>query len=189
MKYYFTLLTLAIFSFSNAFWRGHKNTPEKEILNAKIKKEFPEILAISSPGNHNDLREVLDDIFEELPLPLNKLLILDGIEGFVVRNQKDQGLELNLLAPLLPPPKYEQAGEVRDPENIYDFMAELANRYVDLLKKEGEDKEIHVVPIAKVKVVPSLAKSRPIILFGVLGKRKGSENNLTGIAGLVAQIK
>ncbi|KAI1702347.1 hypothetical protein DdX_15529 [Ditylenchus destructor] len=75
-------------------------------------------------------------------------------------------------------------------ENIFDFMGfRLANRYDELLKEEGEDKEIHVVPIAKVKDEFNDLKSGQIILMGVLGKRKDSENNLTGIAGIIAHIE
>ncbi|KAI1702340.1 hypothetical protein DdX_15522 [Ditylenchus destructor] len=183
MKYYSTLLILAIFSPASAFYI-HNRTLEKERLNAKIKEEFPEILAITSPGGHDNLHETLDEILE-LPLKdfsRNQLLILDHLKGYVVHNKHSQDLESNLLAPLLPPPEYEQAGEIDDPSKIYNFMGELADRYVELLKEEGEDKVIHVVPIAKVK-------DESIIFFGVLGKRKGTANNLTGIAGLVARIK
>ncbi|KAI1702341.1 hypothetical protein DdX_15523 [Ditylenchus destructor] len=200
MSYYFILLILALISLANAYYGpGHRNTPEKEILNAKIKEEFPEILAITSPGGHDNLRETLGDMFEGIPLfqfPYNNLHILHALDGVVVLSTEQRRTEFrrigripNLLAPLLPSPEYEQAGEIDDPSKIYNFMGELAERYVELLKEEGENKEIHVVPIAMVKDVPYKYKSRSIIFFGVLGKRSGSTNNLTGIAGLVAKIK
>ncbi|KAI1702342.1 hypothetical protein DdX_15524 [Ditylenchus destructor] len=196
MNYYFVFLILAGVSSVSAYYGpGHNRTREKQRLNAKIKENFPEILAFTSPGSHYDLNKTLDDILKGFRpqldvFPFYKLLVLDRLNGFVVRSKGDQGLESNLLTPLLPPPKYEQAGEIGDQDNIYDLMGDLANRYVDLLEEEGEIKEIHVVPIAEVEDgLDHGHQLRPVILFGVLGKQRGSANNLVGMAGLIARIK
>ncbi|KAI1702869.1 hypothetical protein Ddc_16802 [Ditylenchus destructor] len=182
MKYYFSLLILAIFSFSNALWStiGQQKVIKK-IIDEFRTDEF-HVLGISCIFS-KDLPKIVDEIFERLPErgPPTNLLILDRVKGIVFRSQSDQDLESNLLTPLLPPPKYEQAGEIAV-ENIYRFIGKLANRYVDLLKEEGEDKEIHVVPVAKVK-------NESIIFFGVLGKDTGTANNPTGISALIAQLK
>ncbi|KAI1702870.1 hypothetical protein Ddc_16803 [Ditylenchus destructor] len=193
-----------IVSLANAYHGpGHNRTPEKERLNAKIKKEFPEVLAITSPDSHNNLRETLDDIFEGLStyIPADvsfKMLILNEVKGYVLyKDGNDPLLELkpNILAPLLPPPRYEQAGQhhqanIKIMTDIYDVMFNLARRYQDLLKEQGEDKEIHVVPIAQVEDEGNEDLHKPLeVYLGVLGKRSGSSNNLTGIAGIIVQIK
>ncbi|KAI1702876.1 hypothetical protein Ddc_16809 [Ditylenchus destructor] len=210
MHYYFTLLILVVISLANAHWGpGHRNTPEKERLNAKIKNEFHDILAITSPGGHDNLSETIDDVFKGLirefdkfPIDESFISILNTLDGVVARDTENSAREPNLLTPLLRPPKYDQAGayyeESAKTRDIYDFMGELANRYV-----EGEaggslytnfTNIIHVVPIGMVvgKLDERPRENKGLyttIFLGVLGKRNGSSNNLTGIAGIAIGIE
>ncbi|KAI1702875.1 hypothetical protein Ddc_16808 [Ditylenchus destructor] len=206
MKYYFTLLILAVVPLANAFsGPGRNNTAEKERLNAKILKEFPKILSIISPkddlynakspidGLVATVDNILEDLYQEGSFPGNYdevLLVLDRTFGVVLYDKGYMDSEPNLLAPFLFPPKYTQAGYTNIPETIDKFMVELAERYFDLFKEDGEEKEIHVVPIAKVKDELNDFKSGPVIVFGVLGRKKSAcADRLLGIAGITAHIE
>ncbi|KAI1711762.1 hypothetical protein Ddc_12775 [Ditylenchus destructor] len=207
MKFYLFLLSLfVIIPLANTYGCCHGIKRAKIELNERIKEEFPEILDIKTTAAHENLEETVGDILElldgDFQHPSEVLLTLDNVHAISTNVTKIDEPPItsvpNSLAVLLPHPPYESASELsfRETVALKAFMKTLAQRYVTLLRDQGEDKEVRVVPIGKVKAYdekryPHYYETRDepySALLGVLGRRQGTDQ-FYGIAGLLVRFE
>ncbi|KAI1706313.1 hypothetical protein Ddc_15356 [Ditylenchus destructor] len=204
---------LSVFLLLSAFalcegWHGpgHRIDSGKEELNFLVKNENPEIQRIISIPNHDNLSETLYDILRVSDDP-HTLYQLEYLDKNAVSAAVGRGLLYydNPLSPLYPN-WVKTLGDLSQGEfnRLYGFIEELAKSYVQHLKEDyGEEKEIQVVPIAKLHWIPiaKLDENEPLhpakkndrllVLLGVLGRRvsDGDSGKLNGFAGLTVLIE
>ncbi|KAI1711763.1 hypothetical protein Ddc_12776 [Ditylenchus destructor] len=211
MKLYFLLLSLFSLIPSKSAYCCHGIKRAKIELNDQIKEEFPEILDIKSIAAHENLTETLEDMLQVLngdfQHPSEVLLTLDYVHAISTYVTNDD-VEIdhvipvvsvtNSLAVLLPHPPYESASELslRELLPLESFTRKLARRYLKLLRDQGEDKQVRVVPIGKVKAFdeerhPKYYETRDepySVVLGVLARRQGTKQ-FYGIAGLLVRFE
>ncbi|KAI1706311.1 hypothetical protein Ddc_15354 [Ditylenchus destructor] len=203
---------LSVFLLLSAFalcegsdWRRHLMDPLKEELNVLVKKENSEIQRIVSIPDHGNLSETLDNILR-VSQDRHTLYQLEGLDKDAVSAVVGRVPYYypNPLSHLYPNWLKVNIGDLSQDEfnRLYDFIEQLAKSYVQHLKEDyGEEKEIQVVPIAKLHWIPiakldgndsSAKKNDPLlVLLGVLGRRvsDGDSGKLNGFAGLTVLIE
>ncbi|KAI1717618.1 hypothetical protein Ddc_09775 [Ditylenchus destructor] len=177
------------FPLANAFFK-HLSPSDKAILNDKIRDRLPEIVNVECIVEHDNLDETLDGFLKLLEddslYPLSLFHIFDSVYSIAAHDSEATRVAENPLANLLPPPSGEYLSP-RKLRHLYPFMQKLALSYVQILKQDfQEEKEIHVIPIGWRE---ELEGGSLKVLFGVLGKRKGSRNNLKSIARVLADFQ
>ncbi|KAI1700981.1 hypothetical protein Ddc_17845 [Ditylenchus destructor] len=166
----------------------HLLTLDTIILNGQIKKEFSEIVRIKNIPEHEDFNKTLDEILTVVKED-DQLRRLNPEDAVLIYEPKfSEGYENNPLARLLTSRILEPADDIPSDEmvRLHSFMWKLASRYYQLLKDEfHEEKEVHVVPIGKLKNEPNT------FLLGVIGmqKKPSSDGYLKGIAGIVVNLE
>ncbi|KAI1699245.1 hypothetical protein DdX_17451 [Ditylenchus destructor] len=206
MKFYLSaFLLFSTFLLTQEWFPSHIITPEKEELNLRIKLEYTEIKRVVSIGGHENLEETLDGVLKVLDGDVSKLLVFKDLDAVSAAAGSEPYFVRNELAPLLKK-LHPNIGTVdqlpkRELKQLYDFAGDLAQTYVRFFKDDfGEEKEVQVVPIAKLKdegisledgPLPPTSNKAFQILFGVLGRRTSGNvsGKLKGFAGLVVRFE
>ncbi|KAI1694674.1 hypothetical protein Ddc_21912 [Ditylenchus destructor] len=204
MKFYLSaFLLFSAFVLTEEWYpSGLAISPEKAELNLKIKAENGKIKRIVSVLGHVNMQETLDDILKVLDGDVGQLLVFENVDAVSAAGGRDPYNFQNLLAPLLKK-LHPNIGTIdrlprRELEQLYGFAKNLAQSYVRHFKEDfGEEKEVQVVPIAKLKADDSL-EDGPLpptgdgsfeVLLGVLGRRISGSGELKGFAGLIVRFE